>query len=73
MAKKVSSKRVASIAGRVMRAWERYQDNCDKVIGPASRRDVMWDNSISWGDALALAASVLSQTEPKKRRAKVRK
>lgn len=52
MAKKVSSKRLASIAGRVLE----HAKVCKKI------RMQYWGNA---SEIVALAASVLSQTEPK--------
>jgi len=55
-AKKRTSAAIAKIAGRVMAKYEERYINVGNVT---------YADGLSWSDVVALAASCLSQTEPK--------
>lgn len=72
-ASKRSSARVAKIAGRLMRQYEmacRRTENIHPMLHCSRVTDF---DCVEWIDVITLAASVLSQTEPTKAKAKVRK
>lgn len=69
MAREKTSPRVAKIAGSIMQKWKDWKKDGVKV----NRTDwVVQGDELVWGDVLALAASVLTQSEPPKKKAKAR-